>query len=174
MIDAQVPAQSVKWLGETWGFWLQTGALVISAVAAVRVIRAGDRSQQRRATIELVIQQKLDGKLQSAKAYVATLHEKKEGNFAKFLEQPDSVGLDHLMAVLNNYEFIASGIHQDALDGKLFKSMQYSVVIRDWEALKPLVMELRRKLAHETLFQELEQLAVQWKRSPLKKKRIAD
>ena len=156
------------------GFWIQTGALLVSATAAVWVIRASDRSQQRRATIELVIHQKLDDKLRNAKAYVAALHEKQEGNWAKYLEQPHSDEISHLMTVLNNYEFIASGIHQDALDGRLFKSMQYSVVVRDWAALKPLVMELRRKWERDTLFQEFEELAAKWKGLPLKKRRLFD
>ena len=160
-------ADSAKWLGESAGFWIQTTALLLSAGAAVWAIRAGDKSQQRRATIQLVIHQKLDDKLQQAKAFLTTLHNQRATNFARHLEDPSSEAYICIMRVLDNYEFIASGIHEDALDGELFKRMQYSVLLRDWKALQPLVLELRKQNARETLFQELEALAVEWERVPL-------
>jgi hypothetical protein len=168
-VICQPIVDQAKWLGESKGFWVQTGALVISAAAAVWLIWASDKSQRRRATIQLVIHQKLDEKLQKAKDILFSLHKDNATNFARYLEDPTSPEYDAIFAVLNNYEFIASGIHEDALDGELFKRLQYSVLIKDWEALCPLVMELRNQVRRETLFQEFEALAVNWKKSPLKR-----
>jgi hypothetical protein len=53
MVEAAAP---LKFLGETLGFWIQTGALTISAVAALWLISATRRDNKRRATIDLVIQ----------------------------------------------------------------------------------------------------------------------
>jgi Domain of unknown function (DUF4760) len=72
------------------------------------------------------------------------------------------------MLVLNRYEFTAAAIREGALDEGLFKRMQYTMVIRDWDVLCPFVMELRRLDKHSTLFQEFHWLAERWQKKPLK------
>jgi len=73
------------------------------------------------------------------------------------------------MLVLNRYEFIAAAIREKALDEDLFKRMQYTVVIRDWDVLCPFVMELRRLDKHPTLFQEFHWLSARWQKKPLER-----
>jgi hypothetical protein len=169
MVDAVAP---VKFLGETLGFWIQTGALIISALAALLLIAASRRDNKRRATIDLVIQQRQDGELQAARRWVLAMHEDRANNFTKYLGDKKASEFQHIMRVLNNYEFIAAGIREDALDEEIFKRVQWSVVMKDWAALSGCVMELRSSSERPTLFQEFENLSKRWKEKPLKVDRL--
>ena len=74
----------------------------------------------------------------------------------------------HILSIINNYEFIALGIREGALDESIYKRAVYSQVMRDWKAMKAFVMELRRQNQIDTLFQELELLAKRWDQHSLK------
>ena len=171
-MDVQTTVQTAdvaaKYLGETLGFWIQTGALFISAIAAIWLIAATRRDNKRRATIDLVVSQKQDAELQAAKRWVLSTHERNLNNLAQHLPNKNSDELKHIMRVLNNYEFIAAGIREDALDEEIFKRVQWSVLVKDWGALSGCVMEIRRSEKRPTLFQEFEYLANKWKKKPLK------
>ena len=158
-----------KFLGETLGFWIQTGALIISAIAAIIIIAANRRDNKRRAIIDLVIQQKQDPELQEAKRLVLSMHDDKASNAAHHLTDRNSPEYKAILRVLNQYEFIAAGIKESALDEEIFKRVQYSVCVKDWELLSGFVMEFRRQSARNTLFQEFEHLAKRWKKKPLEK-----
>jgi hypothetical protein len=75
------------------------------------------------------------------------------------------------MLVLNRYEFTAAAIREGALDEGLYKRMQYTMVVKDWDVLCPFVMELRRLDTHPTLFQEVHWLAERWQKKPLAAKK---
>jgi len=167
-LDAPTVIETHKWLGETWGFWVQTGALIVSAVAAIYLIAASRKDNRRRATIDLVIQQKQDSELQTAKRFVLSLHENKVENLTKYLADKNSDECKNLLRVLNNYEFVAAGIREDALDEEIFKRVQFSVWIKDWDALSGVVMELRHSENRDTLFQEFQLMSARWKQKPLK------
>jgi hypothetical protein len=115
-----------------------------------------------------VIHQKTDSKLQVARQWVLTQHENHVDNFTQYLVDKTTDPFRHILSVLNNYEFIATGIREDALDEEIFKRVQYSVVIKDWNALSGCVMELRQSTGHRTLFQEFQALAERWHKAPLK------
>lgn len=117
----------------------------------------------------MVIHEKQDGELKLAKRHIRELHEQGTTNFAKFLEDRKSVDYQQILRVLNQYEFIACGIHEGALDEKIYKHMQYSLFMRDWRALCGFITELRRIKQQETIFQEFEWLAKRWEREPLRK-----
>ncbi len=168
-METQAVSEAGKFLGETWGFWVQTGALFISALAAIALIYANGQDQKRRATIDLVLHQKQDRELQAALRHVLDLREKRVTNFAKYLEDRNSEDFKNIVRVLNNYEFIAAGIQEGAFDQELFKRMQYSVVLKNWDALHGFVTEFRRQNDIQTLFQEFQRLAQRWESSPLKK-----
>lgn len=168
-MDAKTAETLHKFLGETAGFWIQTGAFFLSAWAAVGIIWANRRDGKRRAIIDLVIQQKQDKDLQAARRFILDLHDKNIQNFARYLENRQSDEFKNILRVLNNYEFIATGIREDALDEEIFKRMQFSVLLKDWDALCGFVMEFRKEAKRETLFQEFEYLAKRFKKKPLKR-----
>lgn len=157
-----------KWLGESGGFWAQTFVLMVSAAAALLLLSSSSRGERQRATIDLVVQQRRDPELEAAKLLIRNLHENNTTNFAKFLEDRASREFMAILKVLNNYEFIAAAVRQGALDETLFKRMQYTVVLKAWEALRPFVFELRKQDKHVTLFQELQRMAEKWIEHPLK------
>jgi Domain of unknown function (DUF4760) len=95
------------------------------------------------------------------------LHDDNTQNFSKFLEDRQSDDCQQIMLVLNNHEFIACGIKGRALDEKMYKRMYGSIVARDWQLCRGLVIELRRTSGKMTLFQDFEWLAERWKKHPL-------
>jgi len=168
-LDAQAVAATGRFLGETWGFWIQTVALLVSAAGAIWLIYSNGEAEKLRATVDLVLNQKQDKELQDALRHVRELREAKVTNFSKYLENRDSEDFKSIMRVLNNYEFIAAGIEEAAFDERLFKRMQCSVLLDNWKVLCGFVMEIRGQYNHPTLFQEFQRLAKKWESNPLKK-----
>ena len=117
--------------------------------------------------MDLVINQTHDRELISARSHVLRLHEENTQNFAKFLEDRKSDDFKQILLVLNTHEFVACGIKQRALDEKIYKSMYWSIILRDWDSFCGLVVEFRRIAGRPTLFQEFEWLANRWKKKKL-------
>ena len=161
VVDIAIPCRG--WLGETWGFWIQTGALFASVIGALWIVWSRERSERRRATVDLLIEQLKDEALVSAKLFVRA----ESSNLIRFLSNKDADEYRQIIRVLNNYEFIASAIRERALDDELYKRNQWTIVVRYWQSLEPFVTELRRQDQHPTLFQEFEALALGWKKRPL-------
>lgn len=159
--------QKLMLFGESIGFWIQTGAFLLSAIGAVWVIRANGKQARNRATIDLVLDQKRDTDLNDARQIVVALHRKNERNLSKYLEDPTTATYKAIQATLNNYEFIASGIRESAFDENIYKRMRYSIMMKDWAALKPLIFEIRRHQDRPTLYQEYEWLCCRWEKNPL-------
>jgi hypothetical protein len=68
-----------------------------------------------------------------------------------------------VLDVLNSIEFICVGIKEDLFDEAVYKRMSESSVIKDWNTLKPYIMELRRVSGdNDKLFCEFEWLATKW------------
>lgn len=81
-------------------------------------------------------------------------------------------GLDDrriLLAVLNRYEFMASGLKTGAFDRKVYKRMYYSSVVDDWRSLSTFVRAFRESRELRTVYQDFENLANEWAINPLKK-----
>lgn len=173
-------AQTTCLLGETLGFWIQTGAFVISALAAagalfynarqVKLLReqsmATEKQARSRATIDVALHEKTDQTYKTARRKYASLREKKDtslttyacGNGAMHQEEKQAI-----LLVLNNYEFMAAGIRCGAFDEEMYKRMSRSLLVRDWDSLSAFVHELRRTEERPALFVELEWLAGRWR-----------
>lgn len=183
-MSAPLPDQ-LWWLGETKGFWVQTGAFLVSAVAAgitifynaqqVRLLRkqnsSAEQAARSRATVDVVLHQKCDAELQAARKKFAELHDA-GGGFTKYacgkltdFEVENRAILD----VLDGYEFVAAGIRTGAFDEAIYKRMKRSLVIRDWKTLQPYVLELRNTTKRDQLYVELEWLATKWDKEGLAK-----
>jgi hypothetical protein len=174
-MDLQTTEKITWWLGETKGFWVQTGALIVSAVGGILIIRSRSKTERRRATVDLVLHLKNDNELTQAKRDLLKLHES-DTTFATFLDNKDSLEHKNIMRVLNTHEFVACGIREKAYDEKLYKRMQCSVIIRDWDAFCGFVMEFRKSKQsgaseRSTFYQDFEWLATRWKADPLKPSR---
>lgn len=171
-MDGMSELASESWLiclAQNYGPLLTSGAILISATVAVGAIVLNGRSAKRRATIDLVLNQRQDQNLVKARKKVLELH---EGNtqFFKYalLEHAGSEENEAILIALNTHEFVAAGIREGAFDEKTYKRLRCQVLIRDWDALATYVAEFRRTRNRQTLFKEFEWLATKWKADPLK------
>lgn len=160
-------AKIVWWLGETIGFWIQTGAFFLSAIAAVFVIYHNGKLAKKRALIDLIINQKSDAGLTNATRRVYELQD--SGNHLSSLVGTDSEDRRIILQVLNNQEFIAVGIRLGAFDEAVYKQLQYNNVVKLWNATSGFIHELRKIDDRTTLFQDFETLSKRWLKDPIKK-----
>ena len=173
---------------QAYGFWVQTGAIIISIIVtgfyAQKAIKKNGQSAKetlnhnhemirKRATIDILIQENQDNELVQAKRIVTNLPE--NASFIKYLE-PSFCGTkeseaekESIRILLNRYEFIALGIRNGAFEEEIYKRLKYSDIMDTWKNAKPMIMELRRLKGRNTYYQELEWLADRWERLPLTK-----
>jgi hypothetical protein len=145
------------------------GFLLSSGIAVIAIIR-NQSIARRRATVDMVMHQKTDATLlnffDTFNVLKGNMRNKPLSGFAgddfKGAEESKAI-----LAVLNNYEFIASGIFRNAFDYDLYQTMQHGIVVDRWDCLESFVKEARKSRSHPTLFQEFEKLASAFKRKPL-------
>lgn len=171
MAEAILATEPIRLLGESIGFWVQTAAFVLSAIAAVWVIKHNGTVARKRATVDLIIHQKSDQKLLDAIRTVYRLSEERVP-CTRYLSDVASPEYQAILFTLNNHEFIALGIRQKAFEEKIYKELQYSNFVKLWDAAAGFVEEIRQQDKRDTLFQEFEWLAKRWKASPLKRKSL--
>lgn len=162
--------EASRFLGETAGFWIQTTALLVTGLAALGTIWFNRISAQQRATIDLILHQKIDQNLIDAKKIWAEVRVNEEfDELACKPNEHDTARRPHVLYILNNYEFIALGVRTGAFHEVTYKRAFYGVLTRDWDSCEAFIISLRRQQGSQTLFQEYEALAKKWKQSPLKK-----
>lgn len=178
-MDPVALEQQTTILGETIGFWVQTAVILLGAGAAVATIyingklsrsaiEHNEKLSQQRATIDLLLTQRTDQNLIESKKAVGAIHNN-GGDFTSLATRDKALDdtRSHILSIINNYEFIALGIREGALDESIYKRAVYSQVMRDWRAMKAFIMELRRQNQIDTLFQEFELLAKRWDQAKL-------
>lgn len=165
MVDQEI-VKSIGWFGESYGFWIQTGAIFISAIGAVAVIYYNGKQARVRALIDLIVQQKMDVDLIEATRTVYAL----KSNGGKLTDHigDESVERKAILKVLNNQEFICVGIRMGAFDEKVYKQMQCTNVVRLWSVAAGFIHEMRDKDGRKTIFQDFERLATRWTDDPIK------
>ncbi len=159
-------------LGETYGFWTQTGVLLLGALLTVLSVRFIER---KKAAAEVLFRTKSDRKLSLALRKIGEIHHSQE-KIAKYGAKP--VGEDKVIGNLINYalthfEYVSIGIQEGIYDQKIFKRSQYGTVMRLYERTKPFINVVRKEIGSETLYMEFEWLSCEWKKKPLKLKKIS-
>ena len=158
-------------LGQPIGYWIQTVAIIASAVFAgwqLKALRKQNNSHdtqwRQRATIDAVMADRKDANLiQSRRAYARMKQDRV--NFdaiggAPLLENEDA---NHaILDILNKYEFMASGIREGAFDEDIYRRMKRSLIIADWQMLNVYIYALRKRENRPKLFCEFEWLAKKW------------
>jgi len=165
-MTSQPLTHALGWLGESWGFWIQTSAFFLSALAAIAIIYYNGKQARLRALIDLIVQQKTDQELLQATHRVNALHEA-GASLTKHLD-PQCQERKDILRVLNNQEFIAVGVRLGCFDENTYKQLQCTNVLRLWDASKGFIEEIRRERQKDTLFQDFEKLALRWKKNPIK------
>lgn len=158
-------------LGESYGFWIQTGAVILSALMAVLAILHNGRMARKRTTIDVLLQENQDKVLVEAKFAVFNLARDQNQSFVELYfaeKEKQSQTYKQITMLLNRYEFIAQSIKNRAFEEKIYKQMQYTNITRMWDRVCPLVYEIRQRQNSQTFYQEFEWLAKRWKKKPLK------
>ena len=164
--------ETIKFLGQSYGFWVQTGAVVLSAAMAVLAILHNGKMSRKRTTIDVLLQENQDETLRNAKFEVFNMANDPRNEFVNIYfkeKEKQSECYKNITMLLNRYEFIAQSIRNKAFEEKIYKQMQYTSITEMWDRLCPLVHEIRRQKNNKTFYQEFEWLACRWKKKPLKK-----
>lgn len=156
-------------IAQNYGPLITSGAILFSAAVAVGAMIYNGRMARKRATIDLMLHQREDSRLVEAKKKVRQLHESNT-QFLKYAltENSGTAENEAILMVLNNHEFVASGIREGAFEEMTYKRSWCHVLIRDWDALSTFVTEFRKSRQRPTLYKEFEWLATRWKANPLK------
>jgi len=154
-----------------WSDIIQTTAIAITGIVAVFAIRSNAKMSRHRATIDLLLSQRTDINLSKAKKTMTRLHSDPSSSITALACKGKESDEDrhHVLTILNNYEFIALGIREKALDEDVYKRAHYSMLMRDWRATQAFITEFRTQNNTPTTFQEFEYLYKRWIKRPLKK-----
>ena len=151
--------------------WIQSIAIVTSAVAAFSFIKESRRIAKKQSTVDLILRMRMDKEYLETRDNFKTLREK-QTSLAEYAKDTHKESNERkiILDALNTHEYIASGIAEDALDEEMYKRMLGSVVIKDWKGVETFVMDLRssiRKTDPKTadrLFIEIQTLAEKWQK----------
>lgn len=171
-VDQSAKSDSL-YLGETPGFWCQTGVLLLAALIAVVAMVVSRRIERRKASAAVLFSTRRDGELTRCLRHITTIHATDQ-NMAMWArkDKNDSEEAKSIRYALNHWEDISVGIAHHIYDEEIFKSTNYTTVRRLYERTKPFIDEVRRVSEAPTAFQEFECLACRWKLYPLERKEI--
>lgn len=156
----------VTWI-QSLSVVVATGALIFNGkqVKAVNIQNIqNEKKARQRATIDLALHERIDSKFIECRKKFAELRDKnKLTSLACSDRIEDKADHDAIMGFLNHYEFLACGIFEEAIDGELYKRMMKSSIIRDFDSLKPYIMEIRIQRNNQNIYKEIEKLVEEWK-----------
>jgi len=145
-----------------YGLWIQTGAIVVSAIGIIVTIIWLKKIACRRATLDIVLTEQTDQATIDKRTEFVRLRD--AGHLSKWAD-PANTHSDEsaiLRAILNRYELVAIGIKQGIIDEKSYKHWCRTTLVKDWIACKALVMQLRQNASVHTYYCEFEDLAKRW------------
>jgi hypothetical protein len=145
-----------------YGLFAQAGAIIVSALGVIAGINWNVRIARRRATLDIVLnEQTHETPLAERTSFVKL---KRAGSLDSWASQnnPESPETETIRAVLNRYELVAIGIRKSTLDAGIYKLWCRTTLVRDWVAVKPFVVKIRRENNIPTLYCEFERLAIKW------------
>ncbi len=149
------------------GTCLFTGYLAFFAWSQLKELR---KQHKQKATIDLLISNNSNAYYRERRQKYMALRDKGE-NFtalACLLDKTATPTKEQteqnfiVLDVLNSIEFICVGIEEELFDEAVYKRMSKSSVIKDWNTLKPYIMEIRRINNNDKIFCEFEKIATNW------------
>ena len=155
---------------------IQEIILALGLGATVFTLVFNHKENKRQSTLDLIIHQRSNDKLNNAVNHVVSLARNLNNNsnsikdLVRFMADLESSESKDIIEVLNFREFVSVGINTGIIGEKVYKRAYCSVMIRDWKLLKSTIFSIREKQNKQTLFQDFEILAKRWEKSPLKEK----
>lgn len=166
------------WKTSDWLAFCQLVVITVTALITIITILVSKKTSKQRATLDLILSDYQDIKLleadESINKYIRGTAKDENGKVITLYElfqNKDNLynkQRSHLLTVVNRYEFYASAINTGVLDEQFFKRLNYTNVVKLWNAVSPMVMKIREDERKDTIFKELELLASRWKTEPLK------
>ncbi len=147
---------------QSYGLWIQTGAIFVSAAIALIAIVYSRRIASKRTSIDLLLHEETDGLY--AKQVSEFNRIIRAGNIIQFLAADKLSGdeVTIIRNVLNRYELLAIGIFEKSINENIYKRWTRSRLVDDWIKCKPFIMEIRRQTERQTIYCEFEKLARKW------------
>lgn len=165
-------SEEIILLGVALGTWIQSASVIVAACALifnalqVKAVRTqntqNEKKARQRATIDLALHERIDTKFIECRKKFAELRDQNKLT-SLACEKTNKIDNDAIMGFLNHYEFLACGIFEEAIDGELYKRMMKTSVIRDFDSLKPYIMEIRNQRQNQNIYCEIEKLVEQWR-----------
>ena len=161
-------------LGTNLAFWVQTTLIGLSAFFAYLAFRSHEKTSSQRATIDLMLAQNSDSNYQDMRDNFAKLRAENADLTTQLNDNPVFRREDNrpIMTVLNQYEFISTGIREKALDEKIYKSVYRGILIKDYEFISPWLAQLRSLESNPKIGEEFERLALKWKEESVRSKNL--
>jgi|GEM_PF-1397355 len=173
-VELVVPAQAEhKLLGETYGFWCQTGVLLLAAFFAYLAIRSSRIIERRKAAMTAIFASRRDKELIDAIRKIAKMHESST-NLAMFAKNDriDTEESKTIRYALNHYEYVSVGIAEGIFDEEIFKNASFGTITKLYSHTRQFIEEVRNEKDSKTTWQEFECLASRWLGKPLTHKPI--
>lgn len=156
--------ESILAFWTNYGSDIQSGAVVLSAIAAFWVIYSARQNARRRNTMDLILHQESDRDLIEARA---KFNELKAGTVKlATYASPEQKNSDHaqtIRKVLNLHELTAVAIEEGVIDERVYRRWFNTTYIKDHEAAEWYIVEARKTYDNPKAFCEFERTALRWK-----------
>lgn len=126
--------------------------------------------QAQRATLDMIATREVDGDFIQAKKRFNEQRDTRNGFDGFFNGEPPRELFENIRLVINDYELIATGIHAEILDEDFYRKWFRTALLKDYHALHPLIADIRTSEKTDTIYCELETLAVRWGGRPVPKR----
>lgn len=164
--DPAAPAGFISFW-TTYGSVITGGAVVISAITAIVVLRVNRSIARRRATLDLILHIETDGDIIKARKAMSTAKKNPAGSRAwSAVDKRDSDEANAIRTILNVNEIVAVSIAEDIIDEHIYHRWQRGAYIEDYRSMEDYVRGVREYWRNPSIYVEVEKLVHRWEGMP--------
>ena len=154
---------SVYSIWHSYGSDIQSGAVVLSAIAAFALILDNRRTAKRRGTMDLILHQESDRELVEARVEFNRIKasEVRPSIYGK-PDRKNEPQAQIIRRVLNVHELTAVAVKERVIDESVYRSWFNTTYIKDHDAMKDYIAEARKTYENPNAFCEFETMALRW------------
>lgn len=156
------------------GHWITPVAVVVSALLtgfigyivnqrmAEKNHEGSRQIQAQKATLDFIAEREIDADILKAKTAFNQQRDHSNG-FDNFLQNCSNHELrESVKTILNDYELTALSIKQGILDEAFYREWFEGSFLKDYQAVRPLIKDIREKENRHKIYNQFEELAVKW------------
>lgn len=156
------------------GHWITPVAVVVSALLtgfigyivnrrmAEKNHEGSRQIQAQKATLDFIAEREIDADILKAKTAFNQQRDHPNG-FDNFLQNCSNHELqESVKTIMNDYELTALGIKQGILDQAFYREWFEGSFLKDYQAVRPLIKDIREKENRHKIYNQFENLAVKW------------